>query len=317
MSGRILRVGTRGSRLALEQAHRVRALLPGPSQETIIKTAGDRFADQALGAQNSVGFFTKEIETALLENRIDLAVHSLKDLPIVLSPGLQLAALMKRDEAADVLLVHPEANHPQPETLPLRAGATVGASAMRRKVLLAAVRPDLVATPIRGNVPTRVQKCRDGKFDAIVLSRAGLARLALDVSPLVAYDLNPGRWICAPGQGVIAVEARDDDQEVLDRLATIDHAPTRTSITAERSLLLAFGGGCHAPFGAWAHAHDQGHSIYVAAPGEDDVLRIERFESAELEWAQKVAEEWVRDGRPARSQAEEEEWICRPAHAWC
>jgi len=317
MSGRILRVGTRGSRLALEQARRVRAVLPGPSQETIVKTAGDRFADKALGAQTEIGFFTKEIETALLDDRIDLAVHSLKDLPTVLEPGLQLAAIMKRDEAADVLLVHPEANEPTAKTLPLRPGASVGASAMRRKVLLEALRPDLVATPIRGNVPTRVQKCRDGNYDSIILSRAGLTRLALDVEPLVAYDLNPGRWICAPGQGVIAVEARSDDQEVLDRLATIDDAPTRASITAERSLLVAYGGGCHAPFGAFAHTHDQGHSIYVAAPGKDQILRIERFEAAELEWAQKVAEEWVRAGRPARSQAEEEEWICQPAHAWC
>lgn len=316
MSSRVLRVGTRGSQLALEQARRVRAGLRGPSEIQVVRTGGDRFADQPLGEQNQVGFFTKEIEDELLAERIDLAVHSLKDLPTQLAPGLVFGALLAREEAADILLVRPEALAPD-ETLPLRRGARVGASSMRRQSLLRAHRPDLEPRPIRGNVPTRIDKAIRGEHDAIILSRAGLERLALGVGPLVAFEFNPRRWPGAPGQAVIAVEIRVDDAEARARLVDLDDAGTRVRVEAERSLLVAFGGGCHAPFGAYCELGPQGCVLHVAAPGVDDQIRVARFEAIELESARREAEVWVRSGRPERPLPEEGEWLCRPARSWC
>ncbi len=316
MRGRPLKIGTRGSRLALRQAERVRAGLGGPSEIRVVRTSGDRFADQPLGEKNPVGFFTKEIEQELLAGRIDLAVHSLKDLPVALAPGLALGALLERDDPADVLLVRPDALNTD-ESVPLRTGAAVGASSMRRQALLRARRPDLVPSPIRGNVPTRVAKCSRGDYDAVILSRAGLQRLALDVSPLMAFELNPSRWPGAPGQAVIAVEIRYGDDEVLERLAGMDHEPTRQRVQAERSLHVVFGGGCHAPFGAYAQIDEHGCQLVVAAPGAD-AFRVERFEAESLDAARQAAEEWIRTGCPAGgTDREEREWLCRPARPWC
>ncbi len=316
MSGRILKVGTRGSRLAREQARRVCQGLSEPCETVIIKTSGDRQGDVPLGEQQGVGFFTKEIENELLSGSIDLAVHSLKDLPTSLAPGLVLGALLERDEAGDVLLVRPDA-HALGRVVPLRKGGRVGASAMRRQALLASLASDLVPAPIRGNVPTRVEKTRRGDYDAVILSRAGLARLQLDVAPLLAFDLNPERWICAPGQGVIAVETRVDDNLALISLAACDDRMTRDCTAAERSLLVTFGGGCHAPFGAWARSERGSFQLRVAAPGEDGRCRLAFFESGDLEAARIKADEWIRAGRPERACEEEGRWLCRPAQPWC
>lgn len=308
MSRRVLIVGSRGSRLALEQTRRVTERLPGASEVRVIKTSGDRFKDQKLGEQASVGFFTKEIEQELLQEKIDLAVHSLKDLPTAIPAGLVLGAVLERDEAGDVLLVRPEAVD-EHQTLPLKTQATVGASSMRRQALLGALRDDLEPVPIRGNVPTRVEKCRRGDCDAVVLARAGLARLGLEVGPLVPFDLNPRVWICAPGQGVIAVEVREDDQEARARLGEMEHAPTRACVDAERQLHVVFGGGCHAPFGAFMQAENS--RIVVAAPSKEGRLGIKEFQ------APGEAEEWIRSGCQSGSTLGREEWICRPARSWC
>jgi hydroxymethylbilane synthase len=306
--GRTLIVGTRGSRLAREQARRVTERLPGDSRVQVIKTSGDRFKDQKLGEQSGVGFFTKEIEQELLSKKIDLAVHSLKDLPTAIPSGLVLAAVLQRDEAGDVLLVRPEALD-QKRDLPLKAQATLGASSMRRQALLAAFAGDVQPVPIRGNVPTRVEKCIRGECDAVVLARAGLARLGLEVDPLLAFDLNPRVWICAPGQGVIAVEARQDDQEALERLSSLEHAPTRACVDAERSLHVVFGGGCHAPFGAYAELKNS--KIHVAAPSKAGRMGVKEFSALD------AAEEWIRSGCPSEPTSGREEWICRPARSWC
>lgn len=308
MPGRVLIVGSRGSRLALEQTRRVIQRLPGAAEVRVVKTSGDRFKDRKLGEQASVGFFTKEIEQELLAKTIDLAVHSLKDLPTEIPPGLVLGAVLERDDAGDMLLARPEAVDRQ-QAVPLKTRATVGASSMRRQALLGALRADLEPVPIRGNVPTRVDKCRHGDCDAVILARAGLARLGLDVAPLLTFDLNPRVWICAPGQGVIAVEVREDDDEARALIRGMEHAPTRACVDAERRLHVVFGGGCHAPFGAFVEPESR--RIFVAAPSQEGRLGVKEFPAPE------EAEKWIRSGCPSGSSLGREEWICRPARSWC
>jgi hydroxymethylbilane synthase len=283
------------------------------SELRIVRTAGDRFADQPLGDQNPAGFFTKEIEDELLAGTIDLAVHSLKDLPTGLAPGLTFGALLTRDDPADLLLVRPNAHDPD-AAFPLKRGAIVGASSRRREALLHLARPDLAVRPMRGNVPTRVDKVRSGDFDAVVLSRAGLERLGLAVEPLHAYELNPLRWPGAHGQAIIAVETRADDAEALRRAAALHHPPTAARAAAERSLLAIYGGGCHAPFGAYCEAGTGRGMMVVAAPG-DDGFQIERFTGSDLEQARKDAEAWIRSGRSRRGTGDEG-WLLRPARPW-
>ena len=315
MSGRELIIGTRGSRLAMEQSRRVREKLPGKSRIQVIRTSGDRFQDKPLHEQDGIGFFTKEIEEELLSGKIDLAVHSLKDLPTALAPGLTLGAVLPRDEAGDLLLVQPEA-HDKEQDFPVKSGARLGASSLRRQALLRVNRGDVKPEPIRGNVPTRVDKLRNGDFDAIILSRAGLVRLGLEISPLLAFDLNPFRWICAPGQGVIAIEARSDDPEVLERLGDLNHAVTMTCTGAERSLLVTYGGGCHAPFGSYAVGDGDSYSLFVAAPGSDEAFRVECFPAPDLEQARTEAEKWIRAGCPERRVKKTDQWLARPARPW-
>lgn len=326
MPRRALTIGTRGSKLALAQARRVQAAMAGPAELFVVKTSGDRFQDKPLHAQGGIGLFTKEIEQALLDGRIDLAVHSLKDLPTTLAPGLELGAVLARDEAGDMLLAHPDAEDPS-RPLRLRAEARVGASSLRRQALLGTLGPCLTPGPIRGNVPTRVDKVRRGEHDAIVLARAGLERLALDVAPLLAFDLDPDRWICAPGQGAIAVEIRTGDQEVIARVASLDDPETRVCTGAERSLLLAYGGGCHAPFGAHARLLSGDRArVGVAAPGADGEFRVRAFDAPGLDGAHDEAAAWIRAGCPAAGQPgpdstisghrHEQVSIVRPARPW-
>jgi hydroxymethylbilane synthase len=311
---RELIVGTRGSELALAQTRRVRAALAGPSREVLITTSGDRFQQVALHEVGGVGLFTKEIEDRLRSRGIDVAVHSLKDLPTRVADGLTLAALLARDDASDILLVHPDALAEGRE-LPLADGCTVGASSLRRQALLAVHAPQAKAVAIRGNVPTRVDKARRREVDALLLARAGLARLRLDGAPLLAFDLNPAGWVCAPGQGVIAVEVRGDDAEARARLAPQDDAVTRACAEAERELLHSFGGGCHAPFGAWARRLAGGWEIWVAAPGGGG-YRVERFVGEEMAAACAEAERWETGARAARAPLPAPEWVCRPARPW-
>jgi hydroxymethylbilane synthase len=313
---RELKVGTRGSELALRQTRLVLAQLAGPCCEVVIKTAGDRFQDVPLDQAGSIGLFTKDIEDALLAGTIDLAVHSMKDLPTRLGPGLVFAALLEREQPCDVLLVRPDAHDPA-HLLPVRPGGVVGASSLRRQALLARWAPDLVTAPLRGNVPTRLAKLARGECDAIVLARAGLARLRLEVAPLLAHELNTEAWVGAPGQGVIAVEARADDAEVRTRLAPLEHGPSRACAEAERRLLQLFGGGCHAPFGALAHRMpDTSAELLVAAPGAGG-YQIERFVGADLASVEGETAAWIASPRQARGVTKEPSWVCRPAQPWC
>jgi len=246
-------IGSRGSELALAQANgiadRLRAAHPGLAVSIeIIKTTGDRVQDVPLAQVGGKGLFTKEIEVALLEGRIDLAVHSLKDLPVDLSAGLVLAAVPAREDPADVFI---GTNGGGLDALP--EGARIGTSSPRRAAQLKTHRPDLTLTDIRGNVPTRIEKLRRGEFDGIVLAAAGLRRLGLLTDAM--HRLPPEVMIAAPGQGALGLETRDD-RDVLTCVRALHDRGAEAEITAERTVLAALGGGCQVPLGANARLHD-------------------------------------------------------------
>ena len=205
-------IGTRGSALARRQTEMVRAWLTVPSRIEIIKTSGDRLLDVPLQGRLEKGFFTAELEQALLDGRVDLAVHSLKDLPTAPSPGLTIGAMPAREAVGDMLLIRPDAFNEGSGLLPLKAGSPVGAASLRRQALLQKYSPATTVRLLRGNVTTRVEKLRRGEYAAIVLARAGLTRLALDVAPLLSFDLNPEFWLPAPGQGALGVQVRAGDR---------------------------------------------------------------------------------------------------------
>lgn len=250
MSSRTIRVGTRGSQLALWQTEHVIAALkeahPGLAVEVeVIKTQGDKILDVPLAKIGDRGLFVREIEEAMLDGRIDLAVHSLKDLQTVQPDGLTVAAVLKRADARDVL-VCPTAG----KIWELRQGSRVGTSSLRRKAQLAAKYPGMVFLDVRGNVQTRLAKLDAGEYDALILAAAGLDRLGLEGR--IAQRIPMANCLPAVGQGAMAVEARIDDAELLELLKPLEHADTRTSVTAERAFLRALEGGCQVPIGAYA-----------------------------------------------------------------
>lgn len=251
MSAEKVVIGTRGSDLALWQANEVARRLPAPSELRIVETSGDRFQNIALQGQDSQGFFTKEIEKQLLAGEIDVAVHSLKDLPTQLVDGLAVGAHLPRGPVSDLLIINP-GWHDAEQRVPLRAGTKVGAMSLRRQALLKLYAPQVQTEMIRGNVPGRIERCQRGDFGAIVLARAGVMRLGLNLDELLAYEFHPQYWPPAPGQGVVAVEARAGDTRVLELLAQIDNRDAALSAGLERQLLANFEGGCHTAFAAWA-----------------------------------------------------------------
>lgn len=247
---RRLRVGTRASRLALWQTDAVidalRARWPGlPVERVAISTLGDRVIDVPLPRIGDKGIFTRELEDGLRGGTIDLAVHSLKDLPAEQPHGLALAAVLERDDPRDALV----ASSPTGVAI-MAPGSRVGTSSLRRRAQLLAARPDLDVRDLRGNVPTRVDTVLRGDLDAAVLAMAGLQRL--DLSGHVREILSPQVMLPAPGQGAMAVQVRADDASALALLATLDHTPTRLSTSAERALLCHLEGGCQVPVGALA-----------------------------------------------------------------
>ena len=249
---RVLRVGTRASRLALWQTDSVIAALSARWPELTIErvsisTIGDRLTDVPLPRIGDKGVFTRELEDGLRDGTIDLAVHSLKDLPTDQPPGLSLAAVLEREDPRDALVAT------TPLTLEtLGPGARIGTSSLRRRAQLLALRPDLDVRDLRGNVPTRVDRVWRGDLDAAVLAAAGLNRLGM--TDRVAQILDPRVMLPAPGQGAMAVQVRADDDETHRWLAVLDHPPTRMATSAERSLLAALEGGCQVPIAALATA---------------------------------------------------------------
>lgn len=255
MNKRTLIIGSRGSQLALWQANWVRAQLGElyPDLEVrveIIKTTGDVMKHAPLALIGGKGVFTKELEEALLAERIDVAVHSLKDLPTRLHESLMLTAICEREDARDALLLNSLLKISQPSIATLPRGAIVGTSSLRRLAQLKYLRPDLSIKDLRGNVDTRLGKLEGGAYDAIVLAAAGLKRLGLEYR--ISHVLSVREMLPAVGQGALGLETRSSDERVRDYLAPLDHAPTRAACTAERALLGAFGVGCQVPLAAHA-----------------------------------------------------------------
>ncbi len=244
-----LRIGSRGSQLALWQANHIAALLRGQGHVVeieIIKTTGDRLQEitfaQVGAMTGSKGMFTKEIEEALADGRVDLAVHSLKDLPTELPEPFTLAATPPRVDPRDAFV---SVNHANLAALP--QGAKVGTSSQRRRAQLKALRPDIEAIEFRGNVDTRLRKLAEGQVEAILLAAAGLERLGK--TDWVRERLDPKQFCPAAGQGSLGIETRKDDAATIDAVSFLDHAPTRFAVTAERAALAALGGGCQVPIG--------------------------------------------------------------------
>lgn len=257
----VIRVGTRGSALALWQTHnvigRLRRLMPEIDLEIIeIVSTGDRILDVPLAEVEGTGFFTATIEQALLDRRVDVAVHSCKDLPVEPTPGLVVAALPERGPMEDVLCARHGLTLGR-----LPSGARVGTCSARRAAQVRALRPDLDLQPLRGNVPTRVGRIASGELDAIVLARAGLVRLELESHITEIFPLDV--MVPAPAQGAMAVQCRAQDAEVAKLLSALDDSSTRRAVTAERTLLHALGGGCSVPVGATARC--EGAEVILSA----------------------------------------------------
>jgi len=246
-----IRIATRASRLALWQAEHVAALLKAADPQADIAivhvtTAGDRDQTGSLRSFGGLGVFTREVQRAVLDGEADLAVHSLKDLPTESAAGLALAAVPEREETDDALVLPPACRATDLSNLP--QGARLGTGSLRRRAQLLALRPDLQLSEARGNVETRVSKLDAGEFDGIVLAVAGLKRLGL--ANRISQVLSPPTMYPAVGQGALGIECRADDVDLHALLAQIDHAPTRSRVTAERALLSQLRAGCHAPVGA-------------------------------------------------------------------
>ena len=267
-----LRLGTRGSRLAMAQAHEAASALTEmlglDSVEMVeIHTKGDAISQRRPAGLLMVGDgqFTGELEQALLEDRIDIAVHSLKDLPTTSNPALRLGAILERGDPRDCLL---SGHAGGLDGLPF--GARIGTSSVRRAAQLAAARVDLVARPIRGNVDTRLRRLAAGEYDALLLAAAGLDRLGVPFSEDDRLPLE--LMLPAPGQGALALQVRADDVPLI---APLDHEPTRVAVTAERALLRALGGGCLAPLGALAEVMDGRIRLRAAYEGRNGFTRVD------------------------------------------
>jgi len=294
---RILRIGTRGSMLAKWQAESVRKRLfaaAGVEAEiVIIKTAGDKLQHIPLTAIGGKGIFIKELEEALLEETIDLAVHSVKDIPTDTPSRLSFPAVCRRDDVRDCLVGATLAS--------LRQGARVGTGSLRRQAQLLHLRPDLDIRDLRGNVDTRLRKVESGEYEAIMLSKAGLDRLGL--SQRISEVLSPEVCMPAVGQGAIAVECRLKDTEAADILAPLDDGETRTAIIAERALLGALEGGCQVPLGAWARIERGELVIEACVCSADGVQYVKQRATATPDQAAQLGEHMARMLIEAGAQA--------------
>jgi hydroxymethylbilane synthase len=268
-----IRIGTRGSQLALWQAHHVKSsietLFPDLTVEIItISTKGDRITDRPLALVGGKGLFVKEIETALLNNQIDLAVHSMKDMPGELPEGLVIGAIPARENPFDVMISRDNkrlADYPP--------GAKIGTSSLRRGSQLKAARPDLEILSIRGNLDTRLKKLNAGDYDAIVLAAAGLRRLgqAAEITQYLDEDL----MVPAVGQGALCIETRENDTEIAAVMEQLDHAPTRLCVTGERAFLKQIEGSCHIPVACYAQIKED-QVIFTALVASEDGQKVIR-----------------------------------------
>jgi hydroxymethylbilane synthase len=291
-----LRIGSRGSQLALWQANHISALLRARGHEVeleIIKTTGDKILDVALAKVGTKGMFTKEIEEALADGRVDLAVHSLKDLPTELAGGFEIA-ITKRENSQDAFCsVRFE------RIVDLPQGAQVGTSSLRRQAQLKALRPDIQIHSLRGNVDTRLRKLAEGEYDAIILAAAGLNRLGkVDL----VKELIPKEIMCpAAGQGALGIEIRKGDSATRQHLSFLDDVDARTATTCERALLNKLGGGCQVPIGASAEMRNGTLHLdaLVADPDGSKILRESRDGQDPEKLGSEVGETLLRRGGDA------------------
>jgi len=285
---RILRIGTRGSMLAKWQAESVRKKLfvaSGMEAEiVIIKTSGDKMQQAPLTQIGGKGIFIKELEEALLEESIDLAVHSVKDVPTDIPSRLMFPAVCRRDDVRDCLVGSTLAN--------LRQGARVGTSSLRRQAQLRRLRPDLDLRDLRGNVDSRLRKVESGEYEAVMVAKAGLDRLGL--SQRISEVLSPEICMPAVGQGAIAVECRLKDTEAGELLAPLDDAETRTAIIAERALLSVLQGGCQVPMGAWARIERSELLLDACVCSVDGAQYVKQHATAAPDQAAQLGEHMAR-----------------------
>jgi len=288
LADKLIRIGTRGSQLALAQASEVRARLMaahGLPEEAfaieVISTSGDRILDRPLSEVGGKGLFTKEIEVALLEERIDIAVHSSKDMATALPDGLGISAFLPREDVRDVFIGKAA---PTIETLP--EGATVGSASLRRQAMIKRMRPDLNVIIFRGNVQTRLRKLEEGQADGTLLALAGLNRM--DMAHVATEVLSPERFPPAPGQGAICIESRLGDQRADSLVAAIADHPTMVALTAERAFLAELDGSCRTPIAAHATVGDDGtvslHGLILKPDGSEmhETHRTGVVEDAEM-----------------------------------
>ncbi len=293
----LLRIGSRGSQLALWQANHISDLLRAQGHTVeleIIKTTGDKITDVALAKVGTKGMFTKEIEEALLENRVDLAVHSLKDLPTELAGEFEIAAITERENPRDVFCsVKFSAINDLPRS------ANVGTSSLRRQAQLLAIRPDLKVHPLRGNVDTRLRKLEAGDYDAIILAAAGLSRLGK--TQLVRQVIPVEVMTPAAGQGALGIEIRRADEQTRGHIAFLDNGAARAGTTCERALLNKLGGGCQVPIGAFAEMKNGRIHLnaLVAHPNGTKVLRENREGEDPIRLGEEVGETLLKRGGDA------------------
>ncbi|GMR12736.1 MAG: hydroxymethylbilane synthase [Gemmatimonadota bacterium] len=277
----VLKLGSRGSKLALIQSRTVATAVEGVGtarvEVEIIQTTGDSVQDRPLPEIGGKGLFTQELDSALMEGRIQFAVHSLKDLPTDMDPRLCVAATSERLDPRDVI-AGPAGSHTTLAGLP--TGAILGTSSLRRAALARAFRPDLDVRDIRGNVDTRLAKVDAGEYDAVVLAGAGLVRLGLEER--VGEWMERTSWLPAPAQGALGIVTRTDDEETRALLEPLRHPETEMAVTAERALLAALGGGCHVPVGALGLTYADGLRLWglVASPDGRHLVRSDITGSA-------------------------------------
>jgi hydroxymethylbilane synthase len=260
----IIRIATRGSQLALWQANWVRAQLEaqGLTCELVrIETQGDR-EQVPFSKMQGQGFFTKSVQAAVLEDRADLAVHCLKDLPSAIMPGLMIAAIPMREDARDVLIARIEFVESS-SPFGLKPGTIVGTSAVRRRAQVQAIDANLELKELRGNVPTRIEKLRRGEYGAVILAAAGLNRLGLDLSDLHTRTLEAHEFVPAPGQGALALECRSEDADVIHALSSLNSEHARDTINVERGLMAKLDGGCQLALGAYARLEQNNWRLQV------------------------------------------------------
>jgi hydroxymethylbilane synthase len=275
-------IGSRGSDLALWQANHVKDQLETLGAEVeikIIKTQGDVIQHLSFDKMEGKGFFTKELEQALLSSEIDLAVHSHKDLETQASPGLKIAAVSKRENPSDILLIRKEKVQ-ENAFWSLPQNAIVGTSSARRKSQVVRFRPDIEIKDLRGNVPTRIQKLREGQYDAILLAKAGVNRLRLDLTEFIEIELDPSEFVPAPAQGVLALQIRENDTALAQFLVALNHQEVAKCIAVERAVLKKMEGGCQLPLGVYCP--DEQHVYVSYSPDAQNGAILEAYEVEDL-----------------------------------